>query len=926
MIRRRSNWRLLCYLLFARTLKYCTVRRQVWFLFLAALITCYFGYQWHGRFDVAYSPVTLPFYNCPANALVDQTLMSGGVFSVPREQFNSKCDSKILLLVENQYSALGQQIKTVLNYLKVPYKVQAVRKTLPSLTNLARGRYMIIIFENFYRYINMNHWNRQLLDKYCKEFGASIVAFMPNKSDDQDEFDPVKLLGFPLYVQKQRRFANASLSDISQLLYIAKRGSHFPGPVGNSSNWVGFQPNHSTYKPVMFARDVSNANDVQSLVLLDNGEFDGIRRLLFGNDLNSFWPLKLLFLDGLRFLSFGKVQLPLVRYLQIDIDDIFVGQENGKITKADVEELLRSQERMKKHVANFVYNLGFCGRFYGRGNDLDRSGDEMLIEKAADFRWFPHQWRHAKAHQLNSTVFLSQMLQNLQFAEVSRAAQLHWFPHSWGHMQAHWKTNVTELLEDMNYNEGFAKQHDIPVQWSYAVSPHHSGVYPVHDPLYDAWKSIWKIRVTSTEQYPHLKPASLRRGFVYKDIMVMPRQTCGLYTHTIFIEQFPGGKERLDESIFGGELFYTFVFNPFLIFMTHQANYAKDRLAVYTFENAVRFIRCWTNLKLQTIATLEMAEKYFQMYPQEVNPVWGNPCSDQRHAELLSTKNLCKQFPDAIIVGPQKTGSTALYTFLKLHPLVNSSLSHPKTFEEVQFFCGRNYLHGINAYSEYFPPRQEKTLLFEKSATYFDCDLAPLRVHSLLPRAKIIMIVISPIKRAYSWFQHMKAHNDPTALKNDFIDVLQSKENGPPEMWKFRQRCLTPGHYAHHIEHWLAHFPAKQVVRNFFIHIVDGEALQQRPAVVMTHLLDFLELPDMDYNEKLVYNTKKGFFCIREEFNRTRCLGKSKGRSYSPPSEDVRRYLINYYKTHNIAFHRLLLRLGYETPTWLQQELQESST
>ncbi|KRZ38412.1 Bifunctional heparan sulfate N-deacetylase/N-sulfotransferase 1, partial [Trichinella pseudospiralis] len=836
MIRRR-NWQVLCYLLFARTLKYCIVRRQVWFLFVAVLITCYFGYQWHGRFGVAYSPVTLPFYDCPANALFDQPPMSGAMFAASREQLNSKCDSKILLLVENQYSALGQQIKTVLNYLKVPYK---------------------------------------LLDKYCKEFGASIVAFMTSKSD-QDEFDPVKLLGFPLYVQKQRRFANASLSDISQLLYIAKRGSHFPGPVGNGSNWVGFRPNHSTYKPVMFARDVLNANDVQSLVLLDNGEFDGIRRLLFGNDLNSFWPLKLLFLDGLRFLSFGKIELPLVRYLQIDIDDIFVGQENGKITKADVEELLKSQERMKKHVTNFVYNLGFCGRFYGRGNDLDRSGDEMLIEKAANFRWFPHQWRHAKAHQLNSTVFSSQMLQNLQFA----------------------------------------KQHDIPVQWSYAVSPHHSGVYPVHDPLYDAWKSIWKIKVTSTEQYPHLKPASLRRGFVYKDIMVMPRQTCGLYTHTIFIEQFPGGKERLDESIFGGELFYTFVFNPFLIFMTHQANYAKDRLAVYTFENAVRFIRCWTNLKLETISTLEMAEKYFQMYPQEVNPIWGNPCSDQRHLELLNTKNLCKQFPDALIVGPQKTGSTALYTFLKLHPLVNSSLPHPKTFEEVQFFCGRNYLHGINAYSEYFPPRQEKTLLFEKSATYFDCDLAPLRVYSLLPHAKIIIIAISPIKRAYSWFQHMKAHDDPTALKNDFIDVLQSKENGPPEMWKFRQRCLTPGHYAHHIEHWLAHFPAKQ------IHIVDGEALQQRPAVVMSHLLDFLELPDMNYNEKLVYNTKKGFFCIREEFNRTRCLGKSKGRSYSPPSEDVRRYLINYYKTHNIAFHRLLLRLGYETPTWLQKELQE---
>lgn len=52
------------------------------------------------------------------------------------------------------------------------------------------------------------------------------------------------------------------------------------------------------------------------------------------------------------------------------------------------------------------------------------------------------------------------------------------------------------------------------------VAPHHSGVYPVHEPLYDAWSKVRQVRVTSTEEYPHLKPAWFRRGFIYKGVTV----------------------------------------------------------------------------------------------------------------------------------------------------------------------------------------------------------------------------------------------------------------------------------------------------------------------------------------------------------------------------------------------------------------------
>lgn len=59
------------------------------------------------------------------------------------------------------------------------------------------------------------------------------------------------------------------------------------------------------------------------------------------------------------------------------------------------------------------------------------------------------------------------------------------------------------------------------------MAPHHSGVYPVHGPLYAAWKKVWNVGSTSTEEYPHLKPARHRRGFVHRNIMVSAPRGAG---------------------------------------------------------------------------------------------------------------------------------------------------------------------------------------------------------------------------------------------------------------------------------------------------------------------------------------------------------------------------------------------------------------
>lgn len=59
------------------------------------------------------------------------------------------------------------------------------------------------------------------------------------------------------------------------------------------------------------------------------------------------------------------------------------------------------------------------------------------------------------------------------------------------------------------------------------------------------------------------------------------------------------------------------------IFMTHMSNYGNDRLALYTFESVVKFLQCWTNIRLSSAPPLQLAETYFKLYPGEADPVWG---------------------------------------------------------------------------------------------------------------------------------------------------------------------------------------------------------------------------------------------------------------------------------------------------------------
>lgn len=756
--------------------------------------------------------------------------------------------------------------------LKIPRKIEILSKNLPLLTTAKRGRFSIIIIENYYKYLNLPSWNRQLLDKYCREYGVGIISFIPSRPTDHIT---AKVKDSQLTIHRQQHATNLRFNDESRVIHIAKAGAVLQSPEPDKNDWILFEICKG-YEGIVLANDAFG--EERASVILDEGLEDGIERILFGHNFTH-WINKIAFIDSLRYMRELLVNDDLKRYIQIDIDDIFVGASGTRITRNDADALLQSQYRLRRDVNNFTYCLGFSGHYFRSGDPLEDQGDERLIENGKHFIWFPHMWRHNHAHEHNQTYLEAIMTQNKLFAEGM----------------------------GLDVNSG------------YAVSPQHSGVYPVHEALYNAWHFVWNISVTSTEEYPHFRPASGRRGFIHRNISVLPRQTCGLYTHTQFFHSYPDGFSKLLSNIEGGDLFFTILVNPFSIFMTHQQNYANDRLGIFSFERVVDFIKCWTNLELQWMEPIRIASAYFSRYTAEKVPVWNNPCIDSRHAKILPQEFNCSEMPlpNMLIVGPQKTGSTALSTFLGLHPNFSSNDPIPSSFEELQFFGGPNYVRGLHWYMDQFRSKINNLVIFEKSATYFDNTDAPRTSAALLPKAHIVVILLDPATRAYSWYQHMRAHNDTTALTYRLQEILDANISLVP-LRRLRNRCISPGRYAHHLEHWLEFYPSTQ------IHIIDGEKLRVDPISVISHLVDSLHAPKFPFDNYIKFDENKGFFCT--DINGIKkCLGTGKGRRYEPLDERLREGLDLIFREDNIALHRLLLRHNLPIPNWLQKQLSKTS-
>jgi len=108
--------------------------------------------------------------------------------------------------------------------------------------------------------------------------------------------------------------------------------------------------------------------------------------------------------------------------------------------------------------------------------------------------------------------------------------------------------------------------------------------------------------------------------------------------------------------------------------------------------------------------------------------------------------------PTFLIIGAQKSGTTALYKYLSHHPNVVA----PDIKEMSFFLCPLLYASGLEYYHSCFPEKNSISshqITFEAGVHYLTSAEAAKRIYDYNPKMKLIALLRDPVLRAYSAWQ-----------------------------------------------------------------------------------------------------------------------------------------------------------------------------
>ena len=221
----------------------------------------------------------------------------------------------------------------------------------------------------------------------------------------------------------------------------------------------------------------------------------------------------------------------------------------------------------------------------------------------------------------------------------------------------------------------------------------------------------------------------------------------------------------------------------------------------------------------------------------------------------MTTKS---KFPDFLIIGAGKSGTTSLNNYLKQHPQIfipqlkepnffGYELFSEKDFEGLPILTHfKNSVTELEDYLELFKPAKENQLLGETSNTYLYHEKAPERILHYIPEVKLIGIFRQPVERLYSRFLHL-AREDRLPTKT-FIDCLDKES-----IWWQRNDLINEGFYYKHLSRYYSMFDKSQI--KVFLY----EEFQKDPMKLLKDIFRFLEVDDQFLPDVTVSYNKSGY-------------------------------------------------------------------
>jgi Sulfotransferase family len=203
-------------------------------------------------------------------------------------------------------------------------------------------------------------------------------------------------------------------------------------------------------------------------------------------------------------------------------------------------------------------------------------------------------------------------------------------------------------------------------------------------------------------------------------------------------------------------------------------------------------------------------------------------------------------FPDFIIVGAPKAGSTALHAALSLHPdLWLSTIKEPKFFMCDGRPPPRRLQRGpgdAHSAQEWVWRRQDYEALFdaapptsrrgESTPLYLSDPAALSRIAVAIPAVKLIAVVRDPIDRAYSNWTHLWC--DGLEPIGDFLAACDAEQERISRGWAPFWRYLGLGRYGEQLRTLYGLFPREQVYLLRYRELVDT------PGLTLDRICEFL--------------------------------------------------------------------------------------
>jgi hypothetical protein len=285
---------------------------------------------------------------------------------------------------------------------------------------------------------------------------------------------------------------------------------------------------------------------------------------------------------------------------------------------------------------------------------------------------------------------------------------------------------------------------------------------------------------------------------------------------------------------------------------------------------------------------------------------------------------LAGRLPNFLIVGAMKSGTTSLARYLGAHP---QAYLVPE--KEVYFFERTDlWARGIDWYEERFAGAAAELAVGEASPSYMFYRRAVERMASVVPDARLIVMLREPVERAYSHYLHWRF--DKVIERRSFERAVEDEiaegerpalEYGPGEV-----PCdyLARSRYLPQLQHLCEHFPRESVL------VILLEDLERAPEETFSQVCGFLGIDSsiLPGNVGTVFNAHHQFrpvwlWRLSVDRNLWRWVpkrmrlrlvhGMARAVPHPPLDDRVRMRLREHFADHNAA---LAEWLGRDLSAW----------